>query len=234
MTRDFKIAIGVPSYNGQIEMRLANSLMQASKSVPHQIFFRASSLLAYTFNNLWTDALNMRNNDGYTHFLMVHADVVPELWFADKMLALMEDNDAGILSVVLPIKNGAGLTSTAMDTNPWGPSRFTTKQIAEGPPIFTHPRLLINTGLMMIDMRKKFANDLVFTINDEIHRNEKTGLYEAVCQPEDWNFSRLARKIGAKLYATRLVGALHVGPTEFSNQAVWGNEIDQVYGEAKL
>ena len=230
-----KIFVACPSYDGKIDFNTANALMHVSQHVVHAIHFANSSLLAFTFNRLFADALNGRNNDGFTHFLMVHADVVPQHWFGDKMLAIMEEEKAAILSAVLPIKNTRGLTSTAIDTNEWTPARFTLKQVAKLPETFTHPKILLNTGLMMVDLRKKWVNDAYFTITDKIERLEN-GRYVQRAQPEDWQFSRLARKLNAgKLCATRAIKALHIGITEFGNQGTWGEwEIDQSNGEAKL
>lgn len=232
---DFKIFIAIPSYDGKIDFRLCNALMQASKGVEHSFNYRNSSLLAWTFNGLWCDALNQRSKKGYTHFLMVHADIIPEPWFADKMLAIIEEEKAAILSAVIPIKNANGLTSTAIDTDEWKPSRLTTTQVQQHPtPTFSHPRLLVNTGLMMVDLRKPWVNDAFFTVRDGIERDHN-GVYSQRCQPEDWAFSRAARKANAgRICATKAVGALHVGSFDFSNQHSWGWETDEAYGEAIL
>lgn len=230
-----KIFIGCPSYDGRVDFQMVHSIMRASKTITHSVNFASTSLLAFTFNKLWCDALNAKHNAGFTHFLMVHADVAPELWFADKMMSIMEEEKAAILSVVLPIKNGRGLTSTAMDTSEWTPARFTMKQIAALPETFSHPRLLVNTGLLLVDLRRPWVYDVYFTINDKIERLEN-GKYVQRAQPEDWQFSRMARKANAgKICATRAVKALHIGTNEFGNQGTWGEwEIDKQNGEAKL
>lgn len=236
MPSDYKIFIAIPTYDGRIDFRCVNALMTASKRIEHSFNYRASSLLAWTFNGLWADALNAKHKDGYTHFLMVHADVVPEHYFADKMLDVMEAEKASILSVVLPIKNRTGLTSTAIDSDDWQPSRLTMKQIAALEMMtFSHPKLLVNTGLMMVDLRKPWIYEAHFTINDRLDRDPKTGLYSPRCQPEDWQFSRMARKANAgRICATKAIKATHIGSADYPNHGDWGWDVDQVYGEAKL
>lgn len=232
MIKEPKVVIGVPSYDGKIDFRTANAIMQAGNT-EHLIDFNATSLLAYTFNHLWCNALNAKQK-GYTHFLMVHADIVPEVGFMDKMLAIMEKNNAHILSAIVPIKNATGLTSTAIDTDQWHPPRFTMKQLAQMPPTFTARKLLVNTGLMLVDIRDTWVYQIHFTINDKLER-DNNGFYKPMSQPEDWNFSREARRLGAnRIFATREVKLAHLGHLDYRNEGTWGWETDEKYGEAKL
>ena len=99
------------------------------RAILHRL--QQTSLLASACNNLWCDALNKRMQDNLKWFVLVHADVVPEPMFADKLIAIAEKHDADLVSAVIPIKDENGLTSTAIS----GPDHFTrftrltTKQV---------------------------------------------------------------------------------------------------------
>lgn len=227
-----KVFIAVPTYDGKICFQLANSLFQCTETIGHKINYNQFSLLAYGFNKHWANALNDRKN-GYTHFAMVHADCAPEALWLTKMMDIMERYSADVLSVCMPIKNNLGLSSTAIDTDPWHPSRFTFKQLDRMVGTFTHPKLLINTGIMLVDMRKSWVEMINFRIEDGMQWNEGTA--DAIATPEDWNFSRDARELGAKIFATTEVTAKHLGAADYPNWGSWGLwETDQAYGEAKL
>src|SRR5579864_6896286 len=60
----------------------------------------AGSLLTQNFNRCWAEALDLRDQEGFTDFLMHHADVVPEDWWLDKLSAIQDETQADILSVV--------------------------------------------------------------------------------------------------------------------------------------
>ena len=72
---------------------------------PHQ-----TSLLASGFNSLWCTALKR----GVTHFAMLHADIRPDRNWLDVMLAELQRTGADLVSVVTPIKDARGLTSTGI------------------------------------------------------------------------------------------------------------------------
>lgn len=120
------------THNGQIDQRMAgNFFTQASQERALLFKLQQTSLLASACNNLWCDALNRRNADNLKWFVLVHADVVPEPLFVDKLIAIAEQHNADLVSAVIPIKDDNGLTSTAIS----GPddftrlTRITTKQV---------------------------------------------------------------------------------------------------------
>jgi GT2 family glycosyltransferase len=185
-----------------------------------------SSLLAHNFNEMWARALNARHQ-GITHFAMLHSDVMPHspTWVGE-MRAIMDRVGASVLSVVLPIKDRRGLTSTAVDrANIWAPRRLTLSEAYAQPATFTHERLLLNTGCMMVDLRQGWVERAHFTVNDAI-RQKPSGEFYAVAESEDWFFSRRARLEGASLYATREIAASHFGGSNFDNTSAWGEEVD--------
>lgn len=181
-----------------------------------------SSLLASNFNHMWARALNARH-EGITHFLMVHADVVPHAarWL-EALAEVMQRARAEVLSVVIPIKDERGLTSTAIEgPTKWNPRRLTMTELQGQLPTFTHPALLVNTGLLLVDMRRPWVERVHFSINDEMARDD-SGRFYARTEPEDWFFSRRAREQGVALYATREIAVTHMGRAGYTNSGAWG------------
>ena len=110
-----------------------------------------------------------------SHFCLLHDDIVPEPLWLDKMMRIMEEQHADILSVVVPLKNDKGLTSTALDVGVgdedphWRVKRLTLKEIYNDyEPTFTHEKLLVNTGLMLVDLRKPWVENVWFAFEDKI------------------------------------------------------------------
>lgn len=228
-----KVFIAIPTYLSRIEdASVLHSLLRASRHHTVNLGMMSSSANCLGFNKLWLDALELRPK-GFTHFLMLHSDIVPEIYFVDKMVDIMQQTGMDIVSVVSPIKDEKGLTSIALDeqvgdVDPrWRVRRLTLKEIFKMPPTFTNDKLLINTGLMLVDIRKPWVDKIHFHFDDAII--EHHGRKLAVCFPEDWNFSRDARKLGAKMCATREVSITHMGPMQYPNSQPWGTwEIDAI------
>lgn len=165
-----------------------------------------------------------------THFCLLHDDVVPEPLWLDKMMSIMLEKKADVLSGIIPIKDDRGLTSTALDvpvgaSDPaWRVRRLTLNELYERyPPTFTDEKILLNTGLMLIDLRNPWVEKIWFAFEDRIIPNpQKEGEFMAVGLSEDWYFSRRARELGAKLYATREIRIQHTGVRDYPNNVRWG------------
>lgn len=185
------------------------------------------SLLAYGFNRLWCNALNARKN-GITHFLLLHSDVIPydaKNW-VNILKAEMLGKEADVMSVVVPIKSPQGLTSTGYEEGKpedWAVKRLTMTEIMELPPTFTSNKLLVNTGCMLVDITKSWAEEICFTVNDRIVKNEN-GEFVARNEPEDWHFSKQVRNFGGSVWATRKVIVAHMGRADYMNDDAWGSE----------
>lgn len=230
-----KVYLGIPTYDGRVGETIVNRTLDGQQS--EQLFtihISTGSLLTRNFNLLYSSALNARKK-GVTHFLLMHEDVAVQKSMAgnwiDVFLAIAEREKADILSAVIPIKTHQGLTSTALDeaVDPkldryWRPRRLTMHEIcADYPLTFTHPNLLVNTGLMLVDLRNDWAEKLWFENEDRIVPDPlNEGMLTAVTVPEDWNFSRRARAFGAKLCATRELAVLHIGQQKYPNTNAWG------------
>lgn len=196
-----------------------------------------TSLLTLNFNSAWCVCLNERKAHGFTHFAMLHSDVVPlplgEPWI-DTMLALMEEHDADVLSAVVPIKNKLGLTSTAIDEQPkrpWLVRRLTMHEIFDNyDPTFTHPDLLVNTGLWICRL-DDWCEKIRFRQQDSIGRN-KEGRFIPITIPEDWDFSRQVHAAGKRLFATRDLAVMHEHE-DYHTREPWGEwERDEEYFQA--
>ncbi len=197
-----------------------------------------TSLLTYTFNLLWAQILNQRNgvlmpqSDGVErpekidYFAMIHDDIIPDPGWLDTLIDLLEANDADVVSAVVPIKDGFGLTSTGTDTTGdiWNPRRLTLTEVFGLPETFGDEEsggpLLLNTGLWVCRLDRPWVEKLYFRQNDKIVKNDQ-GFFEAHTMPEDWDFSRQVRSHGGKLLATRKVKLVHERP-QWNNHRPWG------------
>ncbi len=195
--------------------------------------------MTYGFNCIWAGALNARKKFGATHLVMQHDDVCPEDNFVDILYGELLEKDADVVSAVIPIKDGHGTTTTAMDSgNPWNPRRLTLSEIAPLPQTFNcshtdwpNATLLINTGLWICDLRKPWCDapelleDGAFQFKGRIIKDPtgRTDEYVVDSQSEDWLFSKMLSKLGASVWATQKVKVNHHGDQMFPNHPVWGS-----------
>lgn len=223
------VYLGIPTYNNHIlEGHLGAILKASKKELVGKLEIKGYSALTYNFNSLFANALNERKK-GCTHFAMIHADILPEDFWLDTLMAKLEEFQADMISAIVPIKYNKGITSTALDeslegSNPyWRPRRLTLHECFEKyPPTFTDEKLLLNTGCMLIDIRKPWVEKIRFRFDDAIVKKQN-GEFQAIFAPEDWLFSRDARNLGAKLLATREVKVEHHGVTKYTNDRAWGS-----------
>lgn len=221
----------VPTY-GHFKTEAAHShyCLQTQGGVEIIPAISTSSLLCHGFNRHWAAAINYAQAGIVDYFLMHHDDIdVHTPMFVDVMLQEMWDNNAAVLSVVQPIKDGKNKdTSTAVEScaNHWSPRRLTFQEIYNLPVTFTMPGLLVNTGLLIVDLRRhEFQEEhngelyFRFEINDRIVRGDD-GMFVAQVRPEDWNFSRLCHSRKLPVYATRKIQCFHYGHCGFSNQPI--------------
>jgi hypothetical protein len=215
--------LALPTYNG--DRSNASALVAAIRNPgPFRnvhLEDEGSSFLAWTFNRMWAKALNSRRS-GVTHFLMLHADVYPhsKTWVAD-LYGIMERLQAEVVSLILPMKDARGLTTTALDEGDGRVRRLTLREVEARDPSFTDPALLVNTGMVLVDLRRPWVESVYFDVSSCLSMNE-SGEYFAVCESEDWFFSRQARAAGIALWATRELRATHYGRCPYPNFGGWG------------
>lgn len=208
---------------------------------------QAGSLLPSTFNHLYCQALNDPKADV---FVMLHSDIAPcQMDWLDTLLDLMYEYEADVISAVSPIKSQHGLTSTAVDTDHWRPRRLTMKEIQEIPPTFnTHDvrkrfseldvetsQLLINTGMMAVNLHRPESQELFFEFHDRIVRIEQDDkiVFCPETAPEDWLFSRQCNELGLNVFATREIPLVHMGGVPFKNQGAWGTLVTDTRNDPK-
>jgi len=219
-----KVLAGLPTYDGTRWNSHAFGSMYVSNI---DTFEASSSLLASAFNLCWVEALNRRaNNPPVTHFLLMHADIVPVDfdWF-QQLWEQFEKNNCQVLSAAVPIKNDLGLTSIGMESdNLWRPRRLTVSEILDREVTWTDPNVLVNTGMLLVDFTKPWVEKVCFTINDRI--TKPNGKWQVDVEPEDWNFSRQCRALGVPLHVTRRVAISHMGRNAWRNDVRWGKPVD--------
>lgn len=227
-----KIMIGIPAYSRHIDVATAANIHSAGMPVSYHI--EISSLLARCFNTLLCNAYNLREQHGFTHFCLMHADIeVTTDGWAVKMLDEMRHMELGALSAVVPIKQQDGATSTALDVTPekddvtilYMHDLFRMPETITGEDtkhLFGNEGLLINTGLMMLDMSKIDPTRQSFHIMDQIIRVD--GKYYPRGCPEDWHISRMFRRDGIRYGATRKITVKHWGHHAYCSGKPYGRE----------
>lgn len=224
-----RIGLILPTYDGQSYNRLA--VVNFSHQFPEaKIVEIASSALGHCFNVGYQTLLGEVEKDRLDYILMLHADCVPlqQNWGQILMDEVL-DTKASVLSAVVPIKSAAGLTSTGVMKEEddkkgiWFPIRFTMTEVMDLPETFTHPRLIVNTGVMCIDARQQWAKDLVFDIRCLVNKEDRQSWYI----PEDWMMSKLCWMQGGTVWATRKVQVEHRGVVGFPNTQAWGTKASE-------
>lgn len=250
MTKE-RIFLASITHNGLIDHRMARSYyVTASRDYEIEWGMKQTSLLAGGCNELWCKALNNRVKNNLKWFALLHADIVPEAWWLDKMVAIADQHGADLLSAVVPIKDSNGVTSTALasvESDFIRYTRLTQRQLWHQtfPETFdvdaavralqqlprdlnmvvpTPTKLLVNTGCMICRIDQPWSDEIHFTINDRIER--LFNQYIAQVEPEDWFFSRKVAESGGKVMATKLVKVEHIGATAFRSDSVWGADKD--------
>lgn len=209
--QNLTVLAACPTYDGN---RLNSGALLQLQGAGVTVMEVQMSLLARGFNESWCYA----HNHQFTHFIMLHADIKPERpdW-VKTLLQISLETEATVVSAVSPIKTPHKSTSTAIETeDPWNPRRLSLEEIAAKPLTWTEDGLLVNTGLMVVDLRQRLTRKLHFEINDRIIP-DKSGKLVAESQPEDWNFSRQVRDAGGTVFATRAIPLGHWGTFVWPN-----------------
>lgn len=118
---------GVPTYGESLDSGAARGLWGwATERDDVRVITatRGSSLIPGSCNVLLCNALNLREEHGLTWFALLHADIAPEHFWLDKLITEAEKHDADMMSVVVPIKDQKGLTSTAIANPAQGRGQF--------------------------------------------------------------------------------------------------------------
>jgi hypothetical protein len=221
--------VAIPTYDGKVNAQSLPGIFHASEHASMSLQINGGSLLALVFNRLWCQALNERKKSNLTHFAMHHADIEAPPGWLDSLLVEQQRVGADVLSVVIPIKDNRGITSTGIrDPEKGNVTRFTMKQIMEMPETFDISDtgfpgrwLMVNTGLWVCDFTRPWVEKVCFSILDATVQADD-GTFKPQTLPEDWNFSGFCAREGLKVFATRKVPVTHHGNAGYDNQHAWG------------
>lgn len=236
------VFIGIPTSGGVAGGVLTATHVTGSRHKIADIVCVSRSLLTQNFNGLFVAALNSRPRVDY--FVMLHADVQPGAGWVDELIQQATLHDAAVCSVVVPIKNESGVTSTAvLDPETNRLRRLTMREVCKLPVTFDAASagfpgqvLLINTGCWIADLRTDWPDRWIarggcFRNQDRIIRCPD-GSYAAQTFSEDWVFGCDLHTLGVRAVATRAVRVRHKGEFDFPNDAPWGSwESDQAVHE---
>jgi len=238
--------LSMPSY-GAVAAGAARGFYRSTRGgLEVHLNYDQGSLLACNFNVHWCWALQSAwQGKRVDYFAMLHADVSVEDFWLDRLVEELERNSLDVLSVVIPIKDMHGLTSTALAKEGSDPfaleGRLTMREVRRLPDTFTAADLgrpddvlLVNTGCWVCRFDPAWASRFCFTINDRISFDLEKG-YKVDVEPEDWNASRQWHALGLHVGATCLISARHRGEVDFANTHVWGDwTVDREYRTESL
>lgn len=244
---DPKLYIAVPHRDGWVHWGTSAACLHGPSKVGRTVDPYGSSVLTQTFNRLLSNALNARDREGYTHFVMLHNDVVPKPGFYEVLLREMTAHKLDVVSALVPLKDERGLTSTAVDTpgNPWGNRRLTMSEAMELPETFSAEDvpfrqpdscLLLNSGCWIMPLDEPWTRGLHFRQQDRIVWGRCNQEWIAQSISEDWDFSRQLWSRGVRMGCTRAVELFHQIP-QYTNQKAWGTWIqdeDFIKAEAEV
>lgn len=240
-----RVFLHIP-HSGTLAPEVLESLAAPPTFGDHEIQMSASgmSLLAMNFNGGWAAALNTRPRVDL--FCMHHSDIGvgnDAGGWLDYLVSELHRTEADVISVVVPIKDTRGLTSTGLLRRTNGKHehrRIQMKELEALPDTFTSDEvcelfkddgvpgeriLTVNTGLWVARFDRPWVEDVCFHIKDAILPNGD-GTFTAHVWPEDWNFSEWCYDKGLKVVANHKVPVGHRGGTVFSSKARWGQEHD--------
>lgn len=232
------VCVGVPSYNELMPVWALPPLMQLARKHTMHFMPVSSSLLAFSHNLLISSARQIEKCD---YLINMHNDIVMDPDGLLDLVELCQLLKADVVSAVVPIKDDRGLTSTGTcgAADEWEQvKRFTMTEIMAMPETFGQEVckegdiLMINTGVMIIDMKAPWVKDICFTIKDRIIEVE--GRPHPIVLPEDWGLSRDLYKWGAKVYATRKLKLTHLGRMAYPNSQAWGTVTTDQGDQRKL
>lgn len=238
-----RVLLVQPGYGG-IEPESYQAAQTCSKrkdSTRVAIMRPCASLLAHTFNIGVTHCLNER----YEYFAMLHGDVAPKDGWLDDLLDILDAGKCDVIHAVAPIKDGRGLTSTAVaywDDQFEPVRRLTTTELKQLPNTFTiedvrehidarAKRLLPNTGCMCFRADTWFRKFPGFTINDRVATVDNSE-WSIDVMPEDWNFGHWCGRNYISVGGVAELGLRHYGRWEFTNTTAYGWPVDKHYLEA--
>lgn len=228
------VAIAMPCYPGRNPVAGARDAFNrpSARGVNRLPLSDGTSATPYSFNMNWCAALNAKKAYPISDWAMIHDDVCPEGPWLDVLMDERDRTGADVVAAAIPIKNGKGLTSTAVDYPgyEWKPRKLSMTELFELPETFgaedvpwREPGacLLPNTGLWVCKF-DDWCEKICFQFQDRIVKT-KNGDFQPQFIPEDWDFGRQLAQLGLKVMVTRKVKLYHERK-EFHNHSQWGGQ----------
>jgi hypothetical protein len=230
-SRPLKVALLLPSYNGWY----MHAGVPISKRYTHKIIKNGSSIISTTFNKMLCEVMN--DPEEFDYLAMLHADIVPSMFWLDTLIEELETNRLDIVSAVVPLKDKIvkrGVTSTGLEVigSQWAVRRLTLKEIygwelpetfkaADIPDRIPDQGLLLNSGCWVMRWNRAWKRGLHFRQQDRITWSTSEQKYGPESASEDWDWSRQLLARGCRLGATTKVKLIHESP-EYHNHGPWG------------
>lgn len=223
-----RVYVAMPRYGLVVPEAMVGKIIASANNAPPEDMVAiaahgdcSSSLLPHSFNHMLAEALDLRDQGKVTHLAMIHSDLAPSGFWLNTLWRIMRTRGDDLVSAVVPIKDQTfDRTSTAIGDreDPWVLKRYVECRDRKTlPETFNHADvcspdevLLVNTGLMLADLRRPYWNDFAFEFKTRITRDED-GKRTPWVRPEDWEMSRLLDRHGAPYSATWAVRVKHGG-----------------------
>lgn len=233
MSQPHRIALVTPHY-GPVSVGLHHTLRHAS--LDRTLLAVATELQCSTsvlpdgFNRLLAACLDLRDQGFLTHMAMVHADIAAAPGWLDVLYREMRDRGDVVVATVIAVKSTEGVTSTAfgLADDPWAPAlplglearpnMPETFAIADACACKPGAVLLVNTGLMLVDLTHPFWDSFSFEFHTRIVRGDDGKRYPQHVS-EDWDMSRKLHAAGVPYSATWKPEVRHEGA------GVWLNRV---------
>lgn len=242
------IGIIMPAYNGMNCVEATIAILQARDKFPLVFSHHCSSALCLSFNGLLQTMYRQSSDLSISHIVMMHNDVAPlDPNWLPSMMHELDGQELDVLSAFCPIKDNRGLTNTAVERRheaepgAWCRKRFTVTELPTLPPTIRFddgylsefiggrdtPRLLINTGLMLMRVGR-WMKDVVFDTRNHV-RFDADGQPHIQFESEDWEFSRWMFGRTIPYGVTSVVPVAHACALgTFRSDVIYGQEHDNV------
>lgn len=234
----FGAAIAMP-YRGNYEdvpelVRMAHEVPSLSEDYFICHYKHRSSSAMYNYNFMWAKALDdtWMNGAPLDFFAMIHDDVYAPKGWMDVAISEMRRLKVDLVSFCLPIADDRGVTSTAMESGKlYSPNLVTIAEALSKPKTWTHPDLLISSGLWVCNLQSPCFKGTYFRMQDWVE-TLPDGKHVARVISEDWDFSRQVKANGGKIAASTAVKFYHREP-KYHNHYAWGTESDKWLAKQK-
>lgn len=188
---------------------------------------RRTGSIVDAFNTLWGLALDARDNGMADYLAMQHDDIEPESWWVNTFIDEMRTRNAAVISAHVACrdhKRGRVSTAIGIESDSWdGAKCLTFDDLAKLPKTFGPKQackpgqvLLINTGLMVIDLRRPEWDEWIWPQDCRFKRHEGRRVNQL--RTEDWEFSRFMHSRGIRYLCTSKIETRHWGLDYWSSK----------------